>query len=104
MKKVLILAVMLLMITSVVSASTTDNIYASKISIQTLTGRQITDFWVMEYGESLTADKSMIMTKGAVELNNDGVKRLFWCHFNAQNLTLLRLKIDGQVLFSTLGW
>lgn len=104
MKKILILAVMMLMISSVVSASTTDNIYASKMAIQQLTGRRITDFWVMEYGEGLTADKTMIMTKGAVELNNDGVKRLFWCHFRANDLTLMRLKIDSQLIFSALGW
>lgn len=86
------------------SAGTTENIYASKIAIQQLTGRRVTDFWTTEYGEGLTADKTLIMTKGAVELNNDGIKRLFWCHFRASDHALMRLKIDSQLLFSALGW
>lgn len=87
-----------------VSAATTENIYASKVVIQQLTGRKVTDFWATEYGEGLTADKTLIMTKGAVELNNDGIKRLFWCHFRASDRALMRLKIDGTVLFTALGW
>lgn len=84
--------------------STTENIYNSKMAIQRMTGMEVTDFWAMQFGESLTADKTMIMTQGAIELNNDGVKRLFWCHFDAGNKALLRLKIDGELIYTAIGW
>lgn len=93
-----------MMITSAVSAGLTENIHASKMAIQRITGRQVTDFYSLSYDERLSPDKSVLMTQGAVELNNDGIKRLFWCHFDARNLALLRLKIDSQLLYSVIGW
>ena len=105
MKKFVAVLFALMFVTSVASASSSfENILASKTFIQRVTGMQITDFWSWEFKQNLTADKKMLMTSGAVELNNDGVKRLFWCHFDSIDLTPLRLKIGGQVLYSVLGW
>lgn len=92
-----------MLITSTVSAGTTENIFATRTAIQRVTGRQITDFYSLSYDERLSPDKTVLMTQGAVELNGDGIKRLFWCHFDARNLTLLRLKIDSQLLYSVIG-
>lgn len=86
-----------------IKTTKTDNIYASKMAIMRVTGRKVTDFWALDYGEMLSADKKVLMTKGAVELNNDGIRRLFWCSFNAEDLKLLRLKIDSQLLYSVTG-
>ena len=85
---------------SPVYADTTDNIFASRMAIERITGREITDFWAMEFGERLSPDGKFLSTKGAVELNGDGVKRLFWCSFDAKTMQLLRLKIGSQLLYS----
>jgi len=104
MKKFILVLAAIMLITSTVSAGLTENIYASKMAIQQITGRKVTDWYALSYDERLSPDKSVLMTQGAVELNGDGVKRLFWCHFDAKTFKLLRLKIDSQLLYSVIGW
>lgn len=96
-------AALLLILPVNAGASMADNIFATRQAITRITGRKSSDFWAMEYNERISQNGAMLMTKGAVELNDDGVKRLFWCHFDAKTMQLLRLKIDSKVLFTLLG-
>lgn len=100
---VILTAALLLILPVSVGASMADNIFATRQAITRITGRKITDFWAMEYNERISQNGAILMTKGAVELNGDGVKRLFWCHFDVKTMQLLRLKIDSKVLFTLLG-
>jgi len=76
-------------------------------AIERFTGREVTGKYLGEYKEHEPYVKDgilMVETSGFVELGNDGYKRRFWCHFRKNTGDLLRLKIDGDVLYSVLGW
>lgn len=105
MKKFLVAFSLIIFLTnSVAFASTlTERITASKLLIQRVTGYEVTDFWAMDFREATSDDGTVLVTRGSVELGNDGVKRRFMCHFVASNLTPLRLQIGNNVLYSVTG-
>ena len=75
----------------------------SKVAIEKVTGLLVTDFYIMNYGEKERPNDS-VDTESFAELNGDGVKRHFWANFDKNTRELRRLKIDGEVLYSTVGW
>lgn len=64
---------------------------------------RVTDSWLLEYGERVTPDGN-VDTHGFVEFNDDGIKRQFWLVFDGKTRECLRMKIDGDLIYSVVGW
>lgn len=71
-------------------------------AIAGLTGMMVTDSWLLDYGEYISA-VGTIETHGFVELNGDDVKRRFWLTFDPTGQKVLRLKIDSDLIYSENG-
>lgn len=74
----------------------------SKLAIEKTTGHYVTDFWMTEYDEHITPDGN-IATHGFIEVDSDGAKRQFWLLLNPAGDTVLRLKVDSQLIYSVDG-
>lgn len=72
-------------------------------AIRQATGLKVTERWLLEYGERVTPDRK-VDTHGFVEFNDDGVKRQFWLMFDEQTKQCLRVKIDGDLIYTAVGW
>lgn len=72
-------------------------------AIRTATGMRVTERWMLSYSERLRNDGA-VDTHGFVELNGDGVKRQFWLMFDDKTRKCLRVKIDGTLLYTAVGW
>lgn len=72
-------------------------------AIAAKTKLRVTDSWLLEYGERVTPDGN-VDTHGFVELNDDGIKRQFWLMFDGKTRQVLRVKIDGTLVYSAVGW
>jgi len=64
---------------------------------------RVTDSWLLEYGERVTPDDN-VDTHGFVEFSDDGIKRQFWLVFDGKTRECLRVKIDGDLIYSVVGW
>lgn len=64
---------------------------------------RVTDSWLLEYGERVTPDGN-VDTHGFVEFSDDGIKRQFWLVFDGKTRECLRVKIDGDLIYSVVGW
>lgn len=71
--------------------------------IKAVTKMRVTERWLLDFREQLTSD-GKVDTHGFVELNGDGVKRQFWLMFDDKTRKCLRVKIDGTVLYTAVGW
>lgn len=72
-------------------------------AIEAKTKMRATESWLLEYGERVTPDGN-VDTHGFVEFNNDGIKRQFWLVFDGKTRECLRVKIDGDLIYSAVGW
>jgi len=75
----------------------------SKYAIEKITGHYVTDSWSTQYGERVNKDGT-VDTHGFIELDLDGVKRQFWLKFDGQTEEVLRVKIDADLIYSSIGW
>lgn len=72
-------------------------------AIEAKTRMRVTETWLLEFGERVTPDGN-VDTHGFVELNGDGVKRQFWLVFDGRTRECLRVKIDGALIYTAVGW
>lgn len=72
-------------------------------AIEAKTRMRATETWLLEYGERVTPDGN-VDTHGFVEFNDDGIKRQFWLLFDGKTRQVLRVKIDGDLIYSAVGW
>ena len=75
----------------------------SKYAIEKITRHYVTDSWPMSYGERENKDGT-VDTHGFIELDNDDIKRQFWLKFDGKTEEVLRVKIDSELIYSTIGW
>ena len=72
-------------------------------ALRQATGLRVTETWMLEFNEYI--DKNgHVNTNGFVEFNDDDVKRQFWLLFDSATKQCLRVKIDSQLLYTTVGW
>lgn len=83
--------------------SGTDFMTVSRNALQEKTGLPVTDFYMMEYSEGLDAN-GFVNTHGFAVFNSNGIKRQFWAVFDYNTKEIKRLKIDSQLIFSSVGW